>query len=96
MANAALTMAKYRATARKAHAAYLALKEANESNPVPMGIARSLDTLAGSFNDLRIVACNDCPASGRIESARGGGWATTCLHPKVPMFNVRTGVFDEV
>lgn len=92
MANTTLTMANYRATARKMHAAYTALKEASE-NSGGVGIARTLDSMAASFDDLRVEVCTDCSTQGLFTSPENPDWSTTCQHPKVPTFNVRTGEF---
>lgn len=91
-----ITLAQYRSTARKVHAAYAALKAADAYNRNGVAIARTLDSMVASFDDVRLTACSACTPSGFVECADEPGWSTVCKHPKVPTFDVRTGEFSEV
>lgn len=93
MTKARITPAQYRATVRKLHSTYKALSQTLDGTRGYAGdeLARTMDSLRAVPDLMRIQVCTDCTATGFIDDPDRPGVSTSCNHPKVLHYDVRTG-----
>ncbi|BAL87193.1 hypothetical protein AMIS_19730 [Actinoplanes missouriensis 431] len=88
-----MNLRTYKATARKAHEAYTALKAAAETADYSdaQRICKVLNPqMQDAIDALRPQVCRDCNQYGSLPMD-DNGWIRKCNHPNVPAYDVRTG-----
>lgn len=90
-----MTMRTYRATVRKAHETYVALRKASFAEPhtaygAKEAIRGALDPMQAAVNALRVQVCDRCGERGYYKDPSGPG-EMGCLHPDVPFYDLGTG-----
>lgn len=88
-----LTPARYQATVRKLHAAYLGLAKVLETAEYFQAeqIARAMGELRRVPDELRVQVCTRCSKGGYFGEPDDPYTAHSCDHPDVPRYDVRTG-----
>lgn len=81
----------YVATARKLHAAYVALEKVKDTALFPQNerIAEAMDALRAVPDQLKVQVCTKCNDRGYYSTADNPYVSHTCRHDMVPTIDIR-------